>query len=73
MTTQAELDEDLLIALNTHLISRRDLLKRVKAELNQLGRSVDSWEQPTILHEDVMDTMDRLIAEAAMPGGTSGN
>lgn len=66
MTTQTELDQDLLEVLERHLESRRELLKRVKAELwrdaLRLGYGWD-WS-------DVEKTMDRLIAEAKMPQGS---
>lgn len=69
MTTQTELDADLLAVLEQHLTTRRELLKRVKAELwrdaLRLGYGWD-WS-------DVEKTMDRLIAEAKMPqGGVKG-
>lgn len=63
MTTQTELDQDLLEVLERHLESRRELLKRVKAELwrdaLRLGYDWD-WS-------DVEKTIDRLIGEAKLP------
>lgn len=63
MTTQTELDADLLEVLERHLESRRELLKRVKAELwRDVLRLGYDWDW-----SDVEKTIDRLIGEAKLP------
>lgn len=69
MTMQDELDDDFKCILSAHLLTRRDLLKRVKAELMGLKFLVHETRMVLPL-EEVASLMDRLIAEAAMPGGT---
>ena len=69
MTTQTELDRDLLEVLERHLESRRELLKRVKGELMMLDHFF--CKEGTMLGKlDVASLMDRLIAEAKMPQGS---
>lgn len=75
-SAEACLDEDFKTILNAHLITRRDLLKRVKAELlkeldgvtNNCGDMI--W---SVSEADINAVFSRLIAEATMPGGTNGN
>lgn len=70
MTTQDELDDDFKTILNAHLITRRDLLKKVKAELWAV--SYDSNVKPgtrRVLWSDVEAVMNRLIEEAKLPDG----
>lgn len=68
MTDQFELDDDLKCVLNAHLITRRDLLKRVKAEINKDFHERVSIGNPWNLNH-VNAVMDRLITEAEMPQG----
>lgn len=69
MTTQAELDTDLLAVLDQHLASRRDLLKKVKAELMALPRYPQGTGGVALSLGDVEDVMTRLIEEAKLPDG----
>ena len=69
MTTQAELDQDLLEVLERHLESRRELLERVRAELLGL-RKGELMGNKVVFVEDIANLMDRLIAEAKMPQGS---
>lgn len=72
MTTQAELDDDLLAVLDQHLASRRDLLKKVKAELMALPRSI-GLPPPGHVHVGQVEAlMNRFILEAEMPRGSVG-
>lgn len=70
MTTQTELDQDLLEVLERHLESRRELLKRVRSELAGLTYVNKSWtrgEVQVLDWDDVFKLMNRLIAEAKLP------
>lgn len=69
-TTQNELDQDFKTILNAHLITRRDLLKRVKAELSKLDLAPTMMSRRCVYLGDVMRVMDRLILEAEMPRGS---
>lgn len=67
MTTQAELDADMLAVLNQHLATRRELLKRVRVQLAGLQTEEGLDGHAVIRRTEALRLLDAFIAEAAMP------
>lgn len=74
MTTQTELDADLLAVLEQHLTTRREFLKEIRDRLMKLPYCIDRdpyGDLPDIRmvsREEVRAVLNRLIDEAKLPG-----